>query len=146
MRLYIAGPMSNLPQFNFPAFDAAAAALRARGHTIFNPTEMDSPEWRAAALASPDGDVTKAVALTHQTWGAILGRDIRVVADEVEGIVLLPCWAASRGARLEAFTAILCGKSLQLYDEGALLWYHPIHALAAIQYYTTEQIHGTADF
>ena len=41
MRLYLAGPMTGLPLWNFPAFATAAAALRADGHTVFSPAEHD---------------------------------------------------------------------------------------------------------
>ena len=31
-RIYIAGPMSGLPELNYPAFNAMAERLRAHGH------------------------------------------------------------------------------------------------------------------
>ncbi len=34
MRIYIAGPMRGVPKFNFPAFDLAAARIRAE---LFHP-------------------------------------------------------------------------------------------------------------
>ena len=33
-RIYIAGPMSGLPEFNHPAFHAAAAQLRGAGYIV----------------------------------------------------------------------------------------------------------------
>jgi Domain of unknown function (DUF4406) len=107
LKLYLCGPMSNLPQFNFPAFDEAAAALRAAGHMIVAPHEHDSPEYRAAALASATGSVADVPA--GETWGTALARDVRIITDEgIEGIVYLPGWYQSRGARLETFVALLC--------------------------------------
>jgi hypothetical protein len=114
MRLYIAGPMTGIKQFNFPAFADAAAALRAAGHEIISPHELDSPEVQAAAMASPDGKLIDGK-VAGQTWGQILARDVHVVADEVEGIVFLPNWDKSRGARLEAFVGILCSKRFFTY-------------------------------
>jgi hypothetical protein len=38
-RIYIAGPMTGLPEFNYPAFNAAAAAWRADGWDVVNPAE-----------------------------------------------------------------------------------------------------------
>lgn len=39
MRLYLAGPMTGLPEYNFPAFHRAAAAWRAAGWEVCNPAE-----------------------------------------------------------------------------------------------------------
>lgn len=39
MRIYIAGPMTGLPEYNFPAFHAAAIAWRAAGWDVENPAE-----------------------------------------------------------------------------------------------------------
>ena len=33
-RIYIAGPMTGLPEFNYPAFNAEAARLRKLGHHV----------------------------------------------------------------------------------------------------------------
>jgi hypothetical protein len=38
-RLYLSGPMSNLPDLNFPAFHSMAARLRAAGHQVVNPAQ-----------------------------------------------------------------------------------------------------------
>jgi len=36
-RIYLSGPMTGLPELNFPAFAAMTASLRAGGHTVTNP-------------------------------------------------------------------------------------------------------------
>lgn len=41
--LYIAGPMTGLPDFNYPAFNAAAAQLRQAGYEVVNPAEDGLP-------------------------------------------------------------------------------------------------------
>jgi Domain of unknown function (DUF4406) len=104
-RVYIAGPMSNLPQFNFPAFYEAAAALRAAGFDVVSPAEMDADlGLDKAALASTDGNV-EAISVT---WGDLLARDVKLIADGgIEGIVFLPNWQKSRGARLEATVGLI---------------------------------------
>lgn len=111
MRLYLAGPMSGIEQFNFPAFYDAAEILRAAGHDIVSPAEMDAEDGiDAEALASADGDAKK----LSLTWAQLLSRDVNIIGDEtddkIDGIVFLPGWIRSRGARLEAFTALLSGK------------------------------------
>jgi hypothetical protein len=106
--------MSGRPQFNIPAFDAAARILRAQGWDIVSPAELDDSRIRSACLASPDGAPT---ADTHGggTWGDFLSRDVKIVSDEVVGIILLDEWWTSRGARLEAFVGILCSKQFLRY-------------------------------
>ena len=42
-------------------------------------------------------------------------RDVKLVADHVQGVVFLPGWHKSRGARLEAFVALLCGHAFAEY-------------------------------
>ena len=78
--IYIAGPMSGLKDFNYPAFGAAADNLRARGHTVMNPAENPVP-----ACGSWEGYMRNAIA--------------QVV--KADTIVLLPGWAESRGAVVE---------------------------------------------
>lgn len=41
-KLYLAGPMSGLPDLNFPAFNAEAARLRALGFEVANPAEVNA--------------------------------------------------------------------------------------------------------
>jgi hypothetical protein len=117
VKLYIAGPMTGIPGFNYPAFDDAAADLRARGYEAVSPAEMDDPDVRAAALANPNGDLATFDADTGKTWGDLLARDVKLVADEVDGIAVLPGWERSRGARLETFVAKLCGKPVLRYPD-----------------------------
>jgi Domain of unknown function (DUF4406) len=116
MRLYLAGPMSGIEQFNFPAFYEAAATLREAGHDIVSPAEMDATDGiDEEAMSSTDGDANK----LSMTWAQLLARDVLLIGDEtdnkVDGIVFLPGWIASRGARLEAFTALLSRK-YHFYD------------------------------
>lgn len=115
-RVYLAGPMTGIPQMNFPAFDAAAKDLRARGYDVVSPAELDDPEDRTAALASEDGDINKMG--PGRSWGFFLARDVKLIADEgIEAIVCLPGWEKSRGARLETFVARLCDLPIFSYEE-----------------------------
>lgn len=116
MKVYLAGPMTGIPQMNFPAFDAAAKDLRARGYDVVSPAELDDPEDRTAALASEDGDINKMG--PGRSWGFFLARDVKIIADEgIEVIVCLPGWEKSRGARLETFVARLCDLPVCTYEE-----------------------------
>lgn len=116
--VYIAGPMSNLPKFNFPAFEEAAATLRAQGMNIISPNEQDSEAIQAEARKSTTGALINGK-IGGETWGEILARDVRIVADKVTAIALLPNWERSKGAKLEVTVALLQGKSLYAYHAGA---------------------------
>lgn len=105
-KIYLAGPMSGIPKFNYPMFDKAAEELRHLGIDVVSPAEMDDPETRRAALASPDGRMGSA-SPNGETWGDFLARDLKLIADGgVEGVALLTGWYRSKGARQEVFTAI----------------------------------------
>lgn len=80
MRIYIAGPMSNLPGLNHPAFHAAAATLRALGHTVVNPAELNP---------DPNAD-----------WLACMRVDIAQLVT-CDAVALLNGWNKSRGASIE---------------------------------------------
>lgn len=85
MRLYIAGPMTGLPEFNYPAFYRAAEHLAEVGIDSINPARSEGR----------DG---------CKTWLDFMRAGIRDVAD-CDGIALLPGWQHSRGASLEAHIA-----------------------------------------
>lgn len=89
--LYLAGPMTGYPEFNFPAFDEAAAELRAVGYEVINPAEVD----RALGFDPRSEDE-----YTDENYHAAMRRDIPLVM-KADGVALLPGWRASRGANLE---------------------------------------------
>jgi hypothetical protein len=104
--LYIAGPMSGIPGFNFPLFNMVTAVARKEGFTVISPAELDAEGYSYdLSINSPDGKFTPEL----PTWGDFLGRDVRIVADECSGIIFLPGWNNSKGARLEAYVALACG-------------------------------------
>lgn len=126
-KFYLAGPMSGLPQFNFPLFYKVTELLRGVGMNIVSPAELDTKEGVAdEALASTDGDPNK----TTLAWADLLARDVKLIADKhdgVHGIVFLPRWSKSRGARLEAFIGLLEGEKREFefweyYDDPATGW------------------------
>ena len=105
MRLYVAGPMSGLPDFNYPAFNAAERVLRVRGYAVLNPVK-----------AEEHNDTGK-----PQTWDWYMRHALRMVLDS-EGLALLPGWENSRGATLEVQVAKALGlpcKPLSEWNGGA---------------------------
>jgi len=105
-RYYLAGPMSGVAYHNFPLFEKVAEGLRADGYDVVSPAELDNNDLYEAAMNDPTGDIDKC----DWTWGDFLARDVKIVADQVDGIICLPGWEKSRGACLETFVARLCGK------------------------------------
>jgi len=116
MKHYLAGQMTGIAQFNFPRFREVANKLRTVGFEIVNPAEIDNPADEAESMASVDG----AVDSVTKTWGEFLGRDVQIVADEVDGVILMDEWYKSKGARLEAYTGILADKAFHTYTNHGL--------------------------
>ena len=85
LRIYIAGPMTGLSDFNYPAFFAAERALQAIGHSPINP----------ARKAGRDG---------CNTWLDFMRAALHDLADS-DGVALLDGWQNSRGAAIELRTA-----------------------------------------
>lgn len=88
-KTYIAGPMSGIPDHNYPAFHAEAARLRALGHEVVSPAEIN------------DG-------LEHEGWSACMRRDLIALAS-CDAIQLLDGHIHSRGATLEVSIAYALG-------------------------------------
>lgn len=96
---YLAGPMTGLPDYNYPEFHAAAAKLRAQGHTVLNPAENPAP---------PCG-----------TWQAYMRLALAQLV-QCHSIVMLPGWGYSRGAMIERELALSLGMEVVLFDD--LVW------------------------
>lgn len=110
MKFYVAGPMRGIPEFNFPAFNAAAAKLRADGHFVFNPAEKDN-ERHGVDISK--GNATGCEHEAAKTHGfdlrVALGDDLAFICREAEAIAMLPGWEKSKGAIAEHATAVALG-------------------------------------
>lgn len=93
-KIYIAGPMTDIKDFNFPAFNAAEKAWRQAGWDVCNPASLDG------------GDTSK----THEYF---MRRDLPELI-KCGAIALLPGWSHSDGANLELINARACG--LGIFD------------------------------
>lgn len=85
LRVYLAGPMTGLPDFNFPAFNEAEAELLKHYQTVFNPAKNFGGK-----TGLPRADYMR------KDFEALLKSDV---------IALLPGWAKSKGARAELVVA-----------------------------------------
>jgi hypothetical protein len=108
-RVYVAGPMSGIPDYNFPAFRDAAENLRAWGYEVLSPVEMDEEEGLDPA-GFKDGELSKA------KYADVLSRDIQQIVEKgVEAIVVLPGFERSGGARTEVAFAQALGLPVVAY-------------------------------
>jgi hypothetical protein len=115
-RYYVSGPMSGIPGYNFHAFDAATAALDFLGHEVVSPAEHDREVYPAIESTPEFAVGAPPVGFTYES---VLGWDFKQIID-CDGIVMLPGWEASRGARAEKFVAEMTGKRvLHLVTVGA---------------------------
>lgn len=91
-KVYIAGPMTGLPDYNRPAFFAAAKELAANGDTPLNPAIL------------PDG-------LSQADYMAIC----IAMLQRADSIVMLDSWERSEGARAELSLAQKIGLRIQFH-------------------------------
>lgn len=91
-RVYISGRMTGLPDFNYPAFNAAAAAWRAKGWDVSNPAEEFDGEQ---GLPYP----------------VYVIQDIKRI-QECDAIAMLPGWddEGARGSVWERMIAVMIYK------------------------------------
>lgn len=94
-RVYIAGPMTGIKDYNYPAFHAAAAEWRSLGFHVENPAEVEP----------------------QSSWAAYMKVGLRKLLT-CDTIVLLPGWTESRGAVLEWLLATVLGLVV-VYPGGA---------------------------
>ncbi|QNN25113.1 DUF4406 domain-containing protein [Planctomycetales bacterium ZRK34] len=80
-RIYLAGPMTGLPDHNFPAFRAAAERLQQAGWEVVNPADNFGGR-------------------TDLPRGSYLRADVALLL-QCDAMAMLPGWADSRGAKLE---------------------------------------------
>lgn len=100
---YLAGPMRGLPLYNFPAFLMAARVLTARGLKIKSPAEKD---------LEAGFDPSRPAEVQNFDIGAAFRWDFKAVV-ESRGIILLPGWENSTGAKAERLVAQL--SQLEVY-------------------------------
>ena len=100
--IYVAGPMTGLPKFNYPKFRRVAAMLRRKGWKVVSPVE-----------------IAEAMGLKEPVDVALLSYVVDVELRALRGcdaIYALKGWEKSRGARKEMVVAISFG--LEILMEG----------------------------
>lgn len=132
--VYVSGGMTNLPEFNFPTFHSASAALRAEGFTVFSPAENDIAELSKRGILDvtkvpgyAEGDVSRYNESIGDTKD-LFRWDFKVICEECSGIVMLPGWEKSTGARWERVVAEALGLDVwlatnpEVWDQSKPIW------------------------
>lgn len=83
-RIYLAGPMTGLPNFNFDEFQRVATILRSEGYIVASPHESDGS--------------------TDKSWEYYMCLAVAQLVT-CDTVILLPGWRLSRGAQLECMLA-----------------------------------------
>lgn len=94
-RVYVAGPMTGIEDYNFPAFIAAAQKLKSQGYEVVNPADHGVVEGAE--------------------WSDYLRHDIAKLS-RCEKMFFLPGWENSRGAQLEKHIAECIGIKIFYLD------------------------------
>lgn len=90
-RVHISGPMSGMPEHNFPAFNAEAVRLRSIGFDVVNPVDINPDP------ATP--------------WHDCLRKDLAALLT-CDLLALLPGWQRPQGAHLEMHVAHRVGMDI----------------------------------
>ena len=86
MDLYIAGPMSNYPDNNYPAFHEAKRVLEDAGYFVISPADFGAPDGKRVHYVD------------------LLREDLKQML-RCSGVAILPDWWNSTGARNEVAVA-----------------------------------------
>ena len=78
--IYIAGPMTDLPEFNFPAFNRAEDYLKSTGFTVTNPAKLHDH--------------------TDHPWEFYMRSAVSAML-QCDMVYMLVGWSSSRGACIE---------------------------------------------
>src|SRR5689334_4430148 len=110
MNIYVAGPMRGIPEFNFPAFNAATQKLRQDGHFVFNPAERDMERHGTdISKGNSTGSLEQAAKEHGFNLRDALCDDLTFICKTADAVALLPGWQRSKGATAERATAEALG-------------------------------------
>lgn len=98
--VYIAGPMTGIQLWNFPAFDEARDRLEEQGYIVISPADLDR---------SSGFDETKPVNTWRPEFLNRLMRNSLAALAYCDHIYFLPGWENSTGAKMERTMAEYLG-------------------------------------
>lgn len=110
MILYIAGPMTGLPDLNYPQFRDVAGRLQALGFDVLDPSTIDEQfplkHDDGCEVVMGDGGAMfcECGAIERKNWQWYMRKAVGMLA-EADGVALLRGWERSRGASAEVALA-----------------------------------------
>ena len=107
MRIYLAGKMSNVELFNYPAFDLNAGWLRGKNHDVVSPAEIS----REAGFS----EFRPAHQFTEAHYHETMLRNYTALLT-CDAIAFMPGWETSKGSRLERDLAFRIGLPMYRVD------------------------------
>jgi hypothetical protein len=100
LKVYISGPMTDIEEFNHPAFHEAAEQLEEEGYCVIDPARVDEAD------------------ASRRLWGEYLARDLNILlVDGIDAIIALPGWEDSLGSCLEIHAASCRGIKTYLFPD-----------------------------
>lgn len=111
MKIYIAGPMSGVQDWNFPAFFEAERQLLELGYEVINPAHNDGSTYEEALASANTG---------KHSWDWYMRRDLTNLIT-CDAVCLLPDWKNSKGASLEVTVARSLDMPLYILRDGKLI-------------------------
>lgn len=114
--LYVAGPMTGYPEFNYPHFMDVEDKLLAQGFTVLNPARAD--EYHKSLMPNCEDCI---VGRKH-TWEWYMRQTIAMML-RADGVALLRGWQQSRGAKVEHGLAVTLGMPIASWQTWVLKAY-----------------------
>jgi len=111
LKIYIAGPMSGVENWNFPAFFEAERQLLELGYEVVNPAHNDGSTYEEALASANTG---------KHSWDWYMRRDLAKLIT-CDAVCLLPEWKNSKGASLEVTVAKSLDMPLYILRDGKLV-------------------------
>jgi len=117
MKVYIAGKMRGVKDFNKYAFNEAEKYLIGLGFDAVNPVAID--ESNNIVLVSETGDINDIIGFTQEDLKSVIRRDVEAVIG-CDAVYMLNGWETSKGARAERAIALWLGLTIMYQgDDGS---------------------------
>jgi len=114
LKIYIAGPMTGIEDFNFPLFFETEEKLKELGYETLNPAKNDGADVKTATQNAISASLSGA------TWSSYMRRDLSNLCLS-DAVCVLPNWKSSKGASLEVQVAEALGMPIYTLKDGKLI-------------------------